>query len=55
MTPRCMVNDHGADLEFFQNQLSQAGTALLAIATQAPLLVTMGHVAARPMRHAGEA
>lgn len=40
-----MANDQGADEEYFRNELSQAGTALQAIAKQAPLLVAMGNAA----------
>ncbi|MDB4928968.1 MAG: hypothetical protein JWM10_1452 [Myxococcaceae bacterium] len=40
-----MANDQGADEEYFRNELSQAVTALRAIAKQAPLLVAMGNAA----------
>jgi hypothetical protein len=38
-----MANDQGADEEYFRNELSQAETALQAIAKQAPLLVATGN------------
>ena len=40
-----MANDQGPDEEYFRSELSQAETALRAIAKQAPLLIAMGNAA----------
>ena len=40
-----MADDQGTDEAYFRNELSQAETALRAIAKQAPLLIAMGNAA----------